>query len=74
VVSLLLAAIVSKVEAVDTILGTVVNLFKAYGDQPKAVARSMAAARRRSPDLDALLAASPGAGLGAALRRTREQR
>jgi len=74
VVSLLLAAIVSKVEAVDTILGTVVNLFQAYGDEPKAVARSLAAARRRSPDLDALLAASPGAGLGAALRRTREQR
>jgi AcrR family transcriptional regulator len=71
VVSLFLAAIVSRIEALDTILGTVVNLFKAYGDNQRAISRSLAAARRRSPELDALLAASPGPGLGAALRRTR---
>ena len=62
----------SRVEALDTILGTVVNLFKAYGDDQRAISRSLAAARRRSPELDALLAASPGAGLAAALRRARQ--
>ena len=42
VVSLFLSAIVSRVEALDTILGTVVNLFKAYGDDQRAISRSLA--------------------------------
>jgi AcrR family transcriptional regulator len=73
VISLLLAGIVSRVEAMDTVLGTVLNLFMAYGDAPEAARRSVAAARRRAPDLDALLAASSSNGLRAALGRAREQ-
>jgi hypothetical protein len=49
---------------VRTVLDTTVNLISSYGDERRAVNRSLTTARRRAPFLDKLLSAPPHGVVG----------